>query len=86
MLLVKGGEGFEGDLFPGSGDFLSVVGELVAVTAKAGVVPPGEGEFSEGVEGGGLAEGFLEPFVLLSIGPEAGADVGELVRELVDHL
>lgn len=58
----------------------------MAVAVKAWVISPGEGQFSEGVEGGGFTEGFLEPFVLLSIGAETGADVGELVCELIDHL
>lgn len=51
-----------------------------------GVFFPLGAEFAEGVEGGGFAEGFFEPFVLVGIWVEVGADVGEFVRELVDEL
>ncbi len=50
------------------------------------MIPPFDGEFAEGEEGGGFAEGFLEPFILVVAGLEVCADMREFVSELVDVL
>ena len=86
VLLVKGGEGFEIDLFTVGDDFLRVVVKVVPVAAEVGVIAKGDGELSQGIEGSGLAEGLFEPFVIAGIGTEVGLDVGEFVSKLVNHL
>ncbi len=89
VFLVEGGGGFWGEGLAGGDDFVGVGGEMFAVFFEGGVggvfFPVGA-EFPEGVEGGGFAEGFFEPFVFVLGGLEVGADVGEFVGELVDEL
>ena len=86
VLLVKGGEGLEVDLFTVGDDFFRIVVKVMAVAVEIRVIAKGEGELPQGIEGSGLAEGLLEPLVIAGIGTEVGPDVGEFVGELVDHL
>lgn len=89
VFLVEGGCGFRGQGVAAFDDAVGIGGEVFAVVFEVfvgGLFFPLAGELTEGEEGGGFAEGFLEPFIFVRDGLEVGTDVGEFVGELVDDL